>query len=102
MKGGPVVSEYYKNEKETKEAFTDDGWFKTGDIGEWTSDGGLKIIDRKKNLVKTLNGNILLWKNWKVFIVQIIWYKTYVFTQIKVKLNQLRLFYLLKIIYDKC
>lgn len=59
LKGGPVVSEYYKNEKETKEAFTDDGWFKTGDIGEWTSDGGLKIIDRKKNLVKTLNGEYI-------------------------------------------
>ncbi|KAL6449690.1 LOW QUALITY PROTEIN: FAA1 Long-chain-fatty-acid--CoA ligase 1 [Candida maltosa Xu316] len=59
LQGGPVVKEYYKNEKETKEAFTDDGWFKTGDIGEWTSEGGLKIIDRKKNLVKTLNGEYI-------------------------------------------
>ncbi|KAI5957838.1 FAA4 [Candida theae] len=59
IKGGPVVKEYYKNEKETKEAFTEDGWFKTGDIGEWQSDGGLKIIDRKKNLVKTLNGEYI-------------------------------------------
>ena len=49
MKGGPVVSEYYKNEKETKEAFTDDGWFKTGDIGEWTSDGGLKLLIVKES-----------------------------------------------------
>lgn len=59
MKGGPVVKEYYKNEEETKAAFTDDGWFKTGDIGEWTSEGGLNIIDRKKNLVKTLNGEYI-------------------------------------------
>ncbi|KAI5963974.1 FAA4 [Candida margitis] len=59
LKGGPVVKEYYKNEKETKEAFTEDGWFKTGDIGEWQHDGGLKIVDRKKNLVKTLNGEYI-------------------------------------------
>lgn len=59
LKGGPVVKEYYKNEEETKAAFTDDGWFKTGDIGEWTSNGGLNIIDRKKNLVKTLNGEYI-------------------------------------------
>ncbi|CAK9437607.1 uncharacterized protein LODBEIA_P19850 [Lodderomyces beijingensis] len=59
LKGGPVVSEYYKNEQETKDAFTDDGWFKTGDIGEWAANGTLKIIDRKKNLVKTLNGEYI-------------------------------------------
>lgn len=59
IKGGSVVKEYYKNEKETKDAFTEDGWFKTGDIGEWQQDGGLTIIDRKKNLVKTLNGEYI-------------------------------------------
>lgn len=59
IRGGPVVKLYYKNEKETSEGFTEDGWFKTGDIGEWQADGGLKIIDRKKNLVKTLNGEYI-------------------------------------------
>ena len=56
IKGANVMEEYYKNPKETKASLTDDGWFMTGDIGEWTDKGLLKIIDRKKNLVKTLNG----------------------------------------------
>lgn len=59
VKGACVTKEYFKNEKETAAAFTPDGWFKTGDIGEWTANGALKIIDRKKNLVKTLNGEYI-------------------------------------------
>lgn len=59
VKGGPVSPYYYKNEKETKEAYTDDGWFKTGDIAEWTPTGHIKIIDRRKNLVKTLHGEYI-------------------------------------------
>jgi long-chain acyl-CoA synthetase len=54
-----VSAGYLDLEKETKEAFTDDGWFKTGDIGEWNERGELRIIDRKKNLVKTLNGEYI-------------------------------------------
>lgn len=60
ISGLPVLQEYYKNPEETKKAFEyEDGWFSTGDIGEWTSTGALKIIDRKKNLVKTLNGEYI-------------------------------------------
>jgi long-chain acyl-CoA synthetase len=59
IKGYPVMPEYFKNEQETNAAFDPEGWFKTGDIGEWTSTGQLKIIDRKKNLVKTLNGEYI-------------------------------------------
>lgn len=59
LKGNCITKEYYKNEKETAEAFTEDGWFCTGDIGQWTANGQLKIIDRKKNLVKTLNGEYI-------------------------------------------
>ena len=40
----------------TKEAITDDGWFQTGDIGQWNADGTLSLIDRKKNLVKLAGG----------------------------------------------
>lgn len=58
IKGAPVTSHYFKMDDLTKETIVD-GWFKTGDIGEWTSTGQLKIIDRKKNLVKTLNGEYI-------------------------------------------
>ncbi|KAK1477146.1 AMP-binding enzyme [Colletotrichum cuscutae] len=59
IRGPSVLEEYYQNPKETKEAITEDGWFKTGDIGEFDSQGHLKLIDRKKNLVKTLNGEYI-------------------------------------------
>ncbi|KAI0395881.1 AMP-binding enzyme [Xylariaceae sp. FL0594] len=58
IRGPSVLEEYYQNEQETKENIQD-GWFKTGDIGEWDSNGHLKIIDRKKNLIKTLNGEYI-------------------------------------------
>lgn len=59
IRGGSVLSEYYKDPEETSKSLTKDGWFITGDIGEWTPKGQLKIIDRKKNLVKTLNGEYI-------------------------------------------
>lgn len=59
LRGPTIMEGYYKNDKETAEAVTDDGWFKTGDIGEWDKHGHLKLIDRKKNLIKTLNGEYI-------------------------------------------
>ncbi|KAH0276046.1 putative AMP-binding enzyme, partial [Aureobasidium melanogenum] len=56
---GPAVTEgYLDNPEEDAKAFHD-GWFKTGDIGEFDIDGNLSLIDRKKNLVKTLNGEYI-------------------------------------------
>ncbi|CCU80658.1 long-chain-fatty-acid-CoA ligase [Blumeria hordei DH14] len=45
----------YFADRETKNVFLD-GWFRTGDVGEWDKNGHLKIIDRVKNLVKMLGG----------------------------------------------
>jgi long-chain acyl-CoA synthetase len=59
IRGGAVVSGYLDMPEETAEAFTEDGWFKTGDVGEFDSDGHIRIIDRKKNLVKTLAGEYI-------------------------------------------
>lgn len=58
IRGDAVTSGYLDLPKENEESFQD-GWFKTGDIGEFNSNGELRIIDRKKNLVKTLNGEYI-------------------------------------------
>lgn len=59
IRGNSVMEGYHDNEKETAQAMTADGWFRTGDIGEFDKNGHLKLIDRKKNLIKTLNGEYI-------------------------------------------
>ncbi|KAI1211378.1 long-chain-fatty-acid-CoA ligase [Annulohypoxylon truncatum] len=59
LRGLPVCKEYFKNPEETEKAFTPDGWFRTGDIGEFDSVGHIKIIDRVKNLVKMQGGEYI-------------------------------------------
>ena len=58
IRGASVTEGYLDLEEENAEAFSD-GWFKTGDIAEFDAGGQLRIIDRKKNLVKTLNGEYI-------------------------------------------
>jgi long-chain acyl-CoA synthetase len=58
VKGGTVMKGYYKKPAETEEVF-DNGWFKTGDAGEFEDNGELRITDRIKDLMKTSGGKYI-------------------------------------------
>ena len=58
VKGTSVFAGYWKRDEETRKEFTEDGWFKTGDIGKY-EDGFLSITDRKKELLKTSGGKYI-------------------------------------------
>jgi long-chain acyl-CoA synthetase len=59
VKGPSVFTGYWNKDGQTREAFTSDGWFRTGDIGNQDAEGFLSITDRKKELLKTSGGKLI-------------------------------------------
>ena len=59
VKGKTIMSNYHKKPVETAAAFTEDGWFRTGDAGSLTERQGIILTDRIKDLYKTSNGKYI-------------------------------------------
>ncbi|MCC6619738.1 MAG: AMP-binding protein [Deltaproteobacteria bacterium] len=55
-RGPSIFGGYHKDPASTAAAFTEDGWLKTGDVGRFTEDGFLQIVDRKKDILVTAGG----------------------------------------------
>jgi long-chain acyl-CoA synthetase len=56
LKGDHIMVGYWQNEKATKEALTEDGFYRTGDLGSLDDDGFLSITGRKKEIIVTAGG----------------------------------------------
>lgn len=58
VQGEFLMLGYYKKPKETAEAYTEDGWFKTGDMAVWRNDGYVRFLGRYKDMLKVGGENV--------------------------------------------
>ena len=59
VKANDIFDGYWEKPELTKEVIDDDGWLHTGDVGEWTPEGNLKIVDRVRDIIVTSGGKTL-------------------------------------------
>ncbi|GBE86847.1 Long-chain-fatty-acid--CoA ligase 2 [Sparassis crispa] len=61
IRGPSLIRGYYKRDdlNNDENIFTKDGWFRTGDVGQWNEDGTLSLVDRIKNLIKLQGGEYI-------------------------------------------
>jgi malonyl-CoA/methylmalonyl-CoA synthetase len=58
VRGPNVIAGYYRNPEADGESFSDDGWFRTGDLGQFDDDGYLRLVGRSKDLIITGGYNV--------------------------------------------
>jgi long-chain acyl-CoA synthetase len=73
MRGPHVFHGYYRNEEATRETFTEDGWLRSGDLGNIDEDGFLRITGRKKDLIITSSGKNISAANLEAALREIRW-----------------------------
>jgi acyl-CoA synthetase (AMP-forming)/AMP-acid ligase II len=61
IRGSGLMSGYWRNDEATKAAFTQDGWYRSGDVGLLTEDGMLCLVDRKRDLI--ISGGMNIYPN---------------------------------------
>ncbi|CAF4025669.1 unnamed protein product [Adineta steineri] len=59
IRGPSIFKGYYGDEEKTRQTIDEGGWLHTGDVGEWTSNGSLRIIDRTKHIFKLSQGEYI-------------------------------------------